>query len=421
MTAASGSAVGSAPADGPPKPTPPSLRIAFFTDTFWPTHDGVATVTEALAAALVRAGHSVTVHTTSVPGRPRSERRADGVRVRRHASVPAPSYPQYRIAAFPYGPVASPGFGHRFDLVHVHTPGFVGLAGWMAARRHRLPLVATYHTHLEGMLSGAGGSRGRQRFYRAWSRFAVEICRGSDLATAPSEHALRVVADGQGTGRPRAARVVANGVDTRRFRPDAPGPDWKRRLGAGSSPLVTFLGRWTRDKGVERFLSALEDWETDIPFVGVVAGEGPLAPVLRERLKTSERFRDRLRDVGPVREEEKPSLLAQSHVFVLPSLSDTSSVALLEAMASGAACVVTSSGGPAEIARSSGAATIVDPLDRSQIRAAVERYLRVPELAREHGRAARAWVEANASVDQVARELVLCYRATMARSIPVDA
>ncbi len=387
------------------------LRVAFFTDTFRPTHDGVAKVTDAVAVALGRAGHEVTVFTTSLPDLPRTERRPDGVTVRRHASVVAPGYPQYRIAVFPYGPVVAPGFGRRFDVVHVHTPGFVGLAGWLAARRHRLPLVATYHTHLGGMLAAAGGSRARRRFYRAWSRFAVEICRGSDLATAPTEEALRYVTRPAEDARPSRSCVVANGVDTQVFRPDASGPDWRGRLGAGSRPLVTFLGRLTRDKGVERFVDALDGWDPGVPFVGVVGGEGPLGPTLRRRLASSRDTGSCLRMIGPVPEEEKSGLLAQSRVFVLPSVSDTSSVALLEAMASGVACVVTSSGGPSEIARRSGACSIVDPFDRVQLRAAIAEYLHDPSLAKGRGAAARSWVEAHASVDRTAREFVDCYRA----------
>ncbi|HEV2166232.1 MAG TPA: glycosyltransferase family 4 protein [Thermoplasmata archaeon] len=320
------------------------LRVAFFTDTFPPMRDGVAQVADALAGTLRRHGHEVTVFTVQPKGLSRWESRPDGTRVHRHRSLPAPGYPQYRIALFPFGPAIAPGFRQRFDIVHVHTPGFVGLAGWLAARGAGTPVVGTYHTDLLGMLRGAARSRAGQ----------------------------------SGPGAPR------QNLST-------------------STPFSTSLG--ARGNGPR----AVERRDSRAAFVGVVGGEGPQSEQVAARLADPTRFPCPVRYIGGVPEEEKPALLAQTAVFVLPSLSDTSSVALLEAMASGAACVVTRRGGPAEIARRSNAGILVDPEDPSEIRGAIEGLLSQPSRARELGQRARAWVQENAPIGRTAQAFLALY------------
>ncbi|MHB1435518.1 MAG: glycosyltransferase [Thermoplasmata archaeon] len=329
------------PADDPSSRGP--LRIAFFTDSFPPTHDGVANVTEAIAVGLRQQGHEITIFTVRPLGLPGAETRPDGIRIHRHLSLAAPRYPQYRVAAFPYLPVVSPSCRRRFDVVHIHTTGFVGLSGWLTARRWGLPSVGTYHTHLKDMLRGAAHSRGGERFLRAWGQLALDLCRICDLATAPTQAAIEALTHGARGEFRRPPVVVENGVDTDRFLPGVTRPDWGRTWRMGLAPRVLFLGRMTQDKGVHRFLDALEGWDPGTPFVGIVGGEGPRTAETVRRLRDRSRFRHPVLYVGPVSEQEKAALFSQSSIFVLPSLSDTSSIALLEAMSSGLACVLTSS------------------------------------------------------------------------------
>ncbi len=371
------------------------MRIAFFTDSFPPTHDGVARETDALARALRQRGHPVHVVTVGRAGLSRDEVRNDGVTVRRVRSIAAPGYPQYRIAL-------SPGGAHtlaavrRSDVVHVHTPGFVGLAGFLLARGTGTPVLSTYHTDLAGILGTMPADRGRAAFYRRWARFALDLCRASDAATAPTARAAAALAAPK--SRAGAPEVVPNGVELDRFGPAAPGPDWPARLGSGRRPLVTYLGRLTRDKGVLTLLDATERLPPEVAMDLVIGGEGPQAGALRERIDGSPLLSRRVRLVGPVDEEEKPALLAQSAVFVLPSTADTSSVAVLEAMACGTAVVASRVGGPREIVQDGETGLTVDPRDPSEIARAIGALLGDPLRRAALGRAARNWAVAHASV-----------------------
>ncbi len=402
------------PSVGPGEPE--RLRIAFFTDSFVPTHDGVANETDSVARALVGLGHEVTVFTVRTPGTLRNERREDGVRVRRYVGVPAPGYPQYRIALFPWG--AAFAARGRFDVVHVHTPGFVGLAGWLAGRGAKLPLLATYHTDLAELLRGAGRHRGSRAFFRAWGRFGVDLCRTAQLATAPTDAGAAALAPRPGARTSAPVWVVENGVEPERFRPGITAPDWGARLAPSRPPFVLFLGRLTRDKGVHRFLDAVDRLDLGPPWTALIGGDGPQRGAVENHIAARRGRISHLRYLGPVAESEKPALLAQSSIFVLPSLSDTSSVALLEAMAAGAVGVVTTRGGPGEIARRSGCGLVVDPEDAGAIAAAIQRLLRDPAEASDHARRGRAWVVEEASSVRTARGYLHGYRRILRPGTP---
>lgn len=386
-----------------------SFRVAFFTDSFAPMLDGVAQVTDTLARALLADGHEVTVFTVQTPGTPRAETRADGVRLRRFRSVSAPGYPEYRIAVDPF--LAVNPSDEPFDIIHIHTPGFVGLAGLWHARRSGVPTVGTYHTHLSEMLKRVGRHSASRSFFRAWGRFAVDLCRACDAATAPSEVARAALTPPGASPLAQQPRVIPNGIDPAFLRPHPDTTGWGARTGLSpGTSLVTFLGRLTTEKGVFRFLDALERMAARPEWTGAIGGQGPQAPMIRERLATSGSMAQRIRFLGPVSETDKPVLLAQSRVFVLPSIGDTSSIALLEAMACGAACVVTNRGGPAEIARRAAAGLLVDPEEPAQIAAAIERFLEDADLRIAHIARGREWVAAHASAAQMATEFTKCYQ-----------
>jgi len=387
------------------------LRIAFFTDSFSPTHDGVAETTAALSRELAGQGHQLTVFTVRSPGQRRHERLANGVAVRRHLALAVPIYPEYRVALLPYASLLLSR--RRFDVVHIHTPGFVGLAGFLASRRWGIPAVGTFHSDLGGMLARVGGSPTTRTFFRAWARFNVDLCLHCDAATAPTAAACAQLTATR-TSR-RAPCVIANGVDLDRFRPEMTSPDWHKRLGVPADrPFVTFLGRLTRDKGVHRFLDAMEDLPPEVRSFAIVGGVGPLHATVAARFAPGAVLANRGRFVGEVPEQEKAALLTQSRVFVVPSMSDTSSVALLEAMACGVSCVVTNRGGPVEIARASGAADIVDPEDIPALRLAIQQLLQEPARAAEMATRGMAWVRREGSIEQTARLFDRLYREILA-------
>ncbi len=386
------------------------MEIAFFTESYRPNLDGVAMETAALARALHRAGHRVRVYApTAAPGAPPAPQGPDDPPVERSRSVPMWRYPDYRWAVFPFPGPLRHEFGRDVDVVHLHTPAMMGGVGFLAARRFHLPIVGTFHTNVWEMADSFGSSPLVGAFFRAAEIWTLGTYWRCDATTAPSDAARDALERRARKPFRRPIQVIPNGVETDRFRPGIDRPDWRARCGLPDAPLVTYLGRLTADKGVHRFLDAVADVARSRPLAAVVAGVGPEEANVRARLAADPALAACARYVGPVAEEEKPSLLAQTDVFILPSTSDTSSVSLLEAMSSGVACLSTTLGGPRDLVQEGRTGRSFDPRVPRELSERLRELLDEAPVRRRLGAAARAWVMENASIDIAARRFISLY------------
>jgi 1,2-diacylglycerol 3-alpha-glucosyltransferase len=386
------------------------MEIAFYTDSYVPMRDGVATVTDGLAHALHRLGHSVRVLAPNpVVGAPTEESETDGILVRRVRTLPVPLYSQYRWPLNPLALVRGRRGGRDADVLHIHTPGGIGSAGFLTSRRFDLPLVGTFHTNIREMESSVPARFLVPTFFRIAAWYNLGTYWRCDVATAPSVAARDALVASARKPFRRAVEVVPNGIDVDRFRPGIRVPDWRDRCGLPSGPLVTYLGRLTADKGVHRFLDAMSASLERSDLVAIVGGAGPEESAVRERIRGDPRLTGRVRYVGPVAEEEKPSLLSQTDLFVLPSTSDTSSIALLEAMASGAAVLAPATGGAAEVVVEGVTGRRVPVLVPGALAAAVGELLDRPDERRRMARQAAEEVRRTSSLDIMARRFISLY------------
>ncbi|HJX85944.1 MAG TPA: glycosyltransferase, partial [Gemmatimonadales bacterium] len=120
------------------------MRVGLFTNNYLPFRGGVTTAVETLRVGLEALGHRAWVFAPAA-----QHPHPDPPFVFRYPSIPAPTYPGFSLPL----PVS-----HRLgrvartldlDLVHVHHPFLLGVTGRRLARRHRRPLVFTYHTRYE--------------------------------------------------------------------------------------------------------------------------------------------------------------------------------------------------------------------------------------------------------------------------------
>jgi glycosyltransferase involved in cell wall biosynthesis len=175
---------------------------------------------------------------------------------------------------------------------------------------------------------------------------------------------------------------IENGI------PDPGSPDPERRrakraeLGLSDDRVaVLFAGQLERRKGVLDLLAALASAKAEAPaLVGLIAGDGPL----REQAE-GEAAASGARILG--RRDDVEDLLAAADVFALPSEREGLSIAVLEAMATGLAVVVSDGPGNPEAV---GDAGLVAPYgDPAALSAALVRLAGDPSLREGLGRAAR--------------------------------
>jgi phosphatidylinositol alpha-1,6-mannosyltransferase len=213
---------------------------------------------------------------------------------------------------------------------------------------------------------------------------------------------IRLLLERKGSDIPRIERLHAR-VDIDRFRPDVDSSAARRRLEiAPERRVVLCFGRLVARKGVHRLIRVMPEIADRVAeVVLVVAGSGPQERRLR---RLALRTRTPVVFPGRVAHEDAPGVYAMADVFALPVADrwfgldlEGLGVVLLEAAASGVACVTGRSGGTPEAVIDGQTGFVVDAHDGEELGDAIVRLLEDRNTARKMGEAGRAHVEAQFS------------------------
>jgi len=203
---------------------------------------------------------------------------------------------------------------------------------------------------------------------------------------------------------PAKVRVIPSGTDVLHFAPADPAAA-RRRLGLDVACVVVgFVGLFYRHQGVPTLLEAIARLRPTTPsLAGLVVGDG----VMREEWQGSAHrlgVADIVRFTGQVPYSEAPAYLSAMDVVVAPFTADrgeTSPFKVLDAMACERAVVASDLPSVRELARDSGAITLVPPDDPDALAAALETLLADPDRRRALARRGRAFVMARHGWDKI--------------------
>lgn len=224
------------------------------------------------------------------------------------------------------------------ELIHLTTPGPMGLvAAWVAAQAS-LPLVGSFHTDLSAYTRVLSGSARLGDLMREYMRWLYGRCA---RVLVPSE-ATRLLMQ-EAKMPPDRLRVWPRGVDTTMFKPGLRDPQLRRewRVDDGR-PALLYVGRISKEKG----LALLPGLQDALRHLGVnhrliIAGEGPMQRELADACPEAV-------FTGPLGREGVARVFASSDLFIFPSETDTAGNVVLEAQAAGVPVAVSDQGGPKE-------------------------------------------------------------------------
>lgn len=201
--------------------------------------------------------------------------------------------------------------------------------------------------------------------------------------------------------------VICNGVDTRRYGPAIDKTLIRSRLGLeANARLIIMVGTLKRVKGHCHMIEAMTSLVPRYPDLHLLlVGDGELREELQAQVARLDleciHFLGNRHDV--------PDLLAASDIFVLPSLWEGLSMALLEAMASGLPIVASEVSGTVQAIIPNETGILVPPGDVQRLTDAIEQLLSDPVRAQAMGSAARRRVEAEFSAQKQADEHLALY------------
>jgi glycosyltransferase involved in cell wall biosynthesis len=229
----------------------------------------------------------------------------------------------------------------------------------------------------------------------------AQQARGSDLIVCRSRHELERVCDGLGVQSGKVA-VVLNGTTLPQVS-DARVEAVQREHDLPERFLLHVAAYTQSRKNTLQLAQAA--CELDLPLV--IAGYASPGPIL-DALQRIAQTHGKVRLLGPVDVETRNALYRLCHVFCLPSLHEGTGLAALEAGATGARVVITSSGGAPDYFEDM--ASYVDPGDGMCLRAAILKEWSEPRNTRlsQHIASRLSWrSSANTLVEQ--------YRLALAR------
>jgi len=208
--------------------------------------------------------------------------------------------------------------------------------------------------------------------------------------------------------------MIPNGVDVRRYELSVDRQTIRRKLGfRPGSPLIVTVGRLTKQKGHRHLIAAaaaVVSRHPDAHFLFV--GDGGLKETLQaqtEALGISEHTHF----LG-VR-DDVPDILAVADLFVLPSLWEGLSIALLEAMAAGRPIVATAVSGTIQVMIQGETGLLVPPGDSRALADVIIQLLSDPAQAQIMGQAAKQCIKRNFSAQKQANEHIALYRRLLAQ------
>ncbi|MCL5981019.1 MAG: glycosyltransferase family 4 protein [Firmicutes bacterium] len=313
------------------------MKVGMFTDSYRPYTSGLVRSLETTAANLSALGHEVYIF---APSYPRYEKEAG---VFRFASVPSPHSREYTIA-LPFSlNLRSTVRRIGLDVIHVHSPFFMGHLGARCAYRSGLPLVFTYHTMYDQYVHYMPFARGLSR--RIVQRFLPNFCNRCDVVITPTKIIRDLIAERLRT----KIAVVPTGIETEEFA--VADDDWLRRQYGISSEtkILLHVGRLGKEKNIGFVLQAYRQIRQKHPNVCLVlVGDGP------ERAHLQEEVRRLGLEAGVIFTGLLPrrhlvDSYAGADLFIFASTTETQGLVLGEAKAAGLPAVAVSALGAAEM------------------------------------------------------------------------
>lgn len=309
-------------------------KVLLFTDTFCDVN-GVSRFIHDIARISYSKDLSFHVITSSVKSCPKLE---NVTILEPKVRMKIPFYPELDLVFPSFDALKNLTDQIEPDVIHISTPGFIGLMGRRIAKKRGIPVLGTYHTDFPqfayknvpfGFVKTLS-ERLMESFYREFKAIFVR------------SEAYRTIVHKDVKFDNERIYTLPAGIDTEKFNKKHKDIEiWDRYSIPKDAVKALYVGRFTKEKN---FPLLLELWKCHYTqssdkniYLIVVGGE----------LKDETLFEKyHIKSVGIKRGEALSKIYASSDLFLFPSTTDTLGQVVMEAMSSGVPIIVSDQGGP---------------------------------------------------------------------------
>ncbi|STD35527.1 glycogen synthase [Corynebacterium striatum] len=321
------------------------MRIAIVTEVFLPKIDGVVTRITHTLEQLAVLGHEVRIF---APGNPPET--FAGFEVTRIPSLSLPVYPEIKFG-LPTWKFFSEIRAWEPDVIHAVNPVWTAALGVFAAQRDAVPLVASFHTNVPEYVEALG---------IGWTRPLTEAA----INYLHNQAAVNLCTSGPMVDKARGigmhnVKLWPKAVDTQTYHPRKASPSMRERLTAGhpEAPLLTYIGRISKEKDLERLDNVIRLVRGQAPDARLaIIGAGPYLDALKATFDPEMTV-----FTGYLSGEELAQAFASGDVFLFPSATETLGLVALESFASGVPVIGTNAGGIPFVIEEGVTGHLIDP------------------------------------------------------------
>ncbi|MGJ8636859.1 MAG: glycosyltransferase family 4 protein [Phycisphaerales bacterium] len=259
---------------------------------------------------------------------------------------PMPGYDTLDLAIPPMLEMLRAAEDHRPDVIHISTPGAVGMVGMLAAKLMRTPITGVYHTdfpaYIDELFDSKFMSFGCRAMMRTfYKQFAAVFSRSADYESRLTDLGIN----------PHKLVRLTPGFDNQQFSASLRDPSIWKPLGIPTDGFkLFFCGRVSTEKNLpiltKNWPSIKQHIEsrTNQPAQLIIIGDGPYRPEMQSKLESHDTH-----FLGFKHGSELATLYASCDLFAFPSTTDTLGQVVMESQASGVPVIATDQGGPKEV------------------------------------------------------------------------
>ena len=307
------------------------LKIAMFTNNYFPVIGGVPISIQRLSKALRKRGHQVKIFAPEYKEESEDEENIIRCNSLYHYQESGLEFPVTNI----YSPQIKKDFkAGDFDLVHAHHPFWLGNKGAKLAEKFNLPLAFTYHTRLEKYAHYVPNILFMRKFFaNRLSHFLIRnFANDTDAVFAPTESTKEYL---RNVGVSRYIKVMPTGIDFDYYNCSQQKIDELRQELIGDSEhLLISVSRLSKEKNLYFLLDGIKRLKenSDLNFKLIIIGSGSEEKNIKSFIKNND-LEDYIELIGAVDFREMGEYYLASDLFVFASTTETQGMVLLEAMA----------------------------------------------------------------------------------------
>lgn len=296
------------------------MKVAIFTDTFFPQVNGVTKTLGKLKDHLHQEGVEYLIFAPDDPERSIGSFEEN---IQRMISFRFFLYPECRLSIPNYFKIKNKLNEYKPDLIHIITPFNLGLCGLKYATSYNIPLVSSYHTNFTHYLD----------YYNLhflekpiWSFFRW-FHSHSQINFCPSQATME---DLRKNGI-KNLKIWDRGIDAKLYSPEYRDENLRKSYGLEDKITLLYVGRLAPEKNLSLLIKSMKmiNQKHQDKVQLLITGDGPLLNDLKKEAPSNVIFTGYLRGV------ELSKIYASADIFTFPSVTETYGNVILEAMASG--------------------------------------------------------------------------------------